>query len=95
MNKITQVIWTRQAQKALKDVLEFRYKDIPIAKRIVRQDIIDATKTISFPKQYQKDIYFPKYRKITVRDYRILYKSEEHIAYIMNVVCSKAGESSE
>ncbi len=95
MNKITQVIWTRQAQKALKDVLEFRYKDIPIAKRIVRQDIIDATKTISFPKQYQKDIYFPQYRKITVRDYRILYKSEEHIAYIMNVVCSKAGESSE
>jgi hypothetical protein len=32
----------------------------------------------------------PEYRRIIVRDYKILYNEKDLKAYIMNVVCTKA-----
>lgn len=90
---VKKVFWTLQAREALNDILDYRYKNLPTARKIVRKDIIDAAKEIVFSKQYQQDEIFPQYRKITVRDYRILYKDEEKNIYIMNVVCTRAGNS--
>lgn len=91
--QIKKVVWTRQAREALNEILDYRYRGFPKARKIVREDIIGHSKGIVFGKQYQKDEYFPQYRKITVRDYRILYREDDNIVYIMNVVCSKAEES--
>lgn len=90
---VKKVFWTLQARETLNDILDYRYKNLPTARKIVRKDIIDAAKEIVFSKQYQQDEIFPQYRKITVRDYRILYKDEENDIYIMHVVCTKAGTS--
>jgi plasmid stabilization system protein ParE len=87
---ITHVVWTLQARQALKEILDYRYKDIPEARKIVRKEIISTSKEIVFAEQYQRDPISPSYRRIIVRDYKLLYKAEKGTAYIMNVVCTKA-----
>ncbi|MGS2762762.1 type II toxin-antitoxin system RelE/ParE family toxin [Sinomicrobium sp. M5D2P9] len=88
--KITQVVWTRQARESLNAILDYRYKDIPTARRIVRKDIIGSSKEIVFVEQYQRDEIFQEYRRIIVRDYKILYKEQKGVVYILNVICTKA-----
>jgi plasmid stabilization system protein ParE len=90
LDKVSKVAWTRQARESLKAILDYRYKNIPSARKIVRKDIIDASKQIVFSKQYQKDEIFPEYRRIVVRDYKVLYKEIKGVVYILNVVCTKA-----
>ena len=89
-NNISKVVWTRQAQESLKSILEYRYSKIPSAKKIVRKDIIKASKEIKFPEQFQKDTILPEYRRIIVRDYKLIYSFDKTIIYILNVVCTKA-----
>jgi len=88
--KVHKVVWTRQARESLSAILEYRYAEIPSAYTTVRNDIIQASKNIVFSKQFQKDDIFPEYRRIIVRDYKILYKEIEAVVYILNVVCTKA-----
>lgn len=59
--KTTKIVWTRQAREALNEILDYRYKEIPIARKIVREDIITSSKQITFPEQYQRDDIYPKY----------------------------------
>jgi len=75
-HKITKVVWTRQARESLKSILDYRYKEIPSARNIV----------------YQEDEIYSQYRRIIVRDYKILYKESKSVAYILNVVCTKAAK---
>ena len=82
------VVWTREARKSLNTILDYRYKDIPEARRILRSEIINSSKEIVFATQYQRDEVFSNYRKISVRDYKVLYKEIDGVVYIMNVVCS-------
>ena len=85
--KVTKVVWTKQAQIALNQILDYRYAEIPNARRIVRTDIINKSKSITYPEQYPKDNILSQYRRIIVRDYKIIYKSEKQVVYVMNVVC--------
>lgn len=57
-DKITRIVWTRQALESLTSILEYRYSEIPTVYKIVRTDIIQASKNIVFSKQYQKTIFF-------------------------------------
>ena len=88
--KVRKVVWTRQARESLTGILEYRYAEIPLAYKIVRSDIIQASKNVVFSQQFQKDDIFPEYRRIIVRDYKILYKEIDAVVYVLNVVCSKA-----
>ncbi len=87
---IAKVAWTLQARQSLKEILDYRYKEVPKARKIVRKDVIDSSKQIVFAEQYQRDNVFPQYRRIIIRDYKLLYRENKNIAYIMNVVCTKA-----
>jgi plasmid stabilization system protein ParE len=88
--KVTKIVWTRQARESLLAILEYRYSEIPTAYSIIKKDIISASKNIVFSKQYQNDDIFPEYRRIIVRDYKLLYKEIRNVVYILNVVCTKA-----
>jgi len=88
--KVIKVVWTRQGRTSLNKILDYRYKEIPTARKIIRTDIIKASKTIIFPKQYQKDDIYSQYRKIKVRDYKILYRESKKIVYVMNVISTLA-----
>ena len=90
IKRVTQVLWTRQARESLSAILDYRYASIPSAYKIVKDEIIAASKGILFSGQYQKDEIFSEYRRIIIRDYKILYKEENSKVFIMNLVCTKA-----
>ena len=90
VEKVANVVWTRQARESLNDILDYRYKHIPSARKIVRKEIITASKEIVFVKQFQQDDVYHQYRRIVVRDYKVLYKEDRNYVYIMNVVCANA-----
>ncbi|MBC8754267.1 hypothetical protein H2O64_06255 [Kordia sp. YSTF-M3] len=87
--KVSKIVWTRQAREALTSILDYRYKNIPSARKIIRNDIISSSKEIVFIMQFQEDDIYPKYRRIIVRDYKVLYTEKKGTIYIMNVVCTK------
>jgi len=89
-DKVAKVVWTRQAREALNAILDYRYAKNPSARKIVRKDIIEASKDIVFTKQYQHDTIAPEYRRIIVRDYKIIYKSTPETVIVLNVVCTRA-----
>ena len=88
--KVKRIVWVRQARENLSEILDYRYSSIPTAYEIVRKEIINASKSIVFSEQYQQDEIFSEYRRIIVRDYKILYKEKEGIVYILNIVCMRA-----
>ncbi len=95
MVKVTKVVWTKQSRMALNEILDYRYAEIPKARKVVRTAIISASIGITFPEQFQKDDIFPEYRRIIVRDYKLLYKFKGTVVFILNIVCTKASNSSE
>ncbi len=50
--KAPKVVWTKQAQMALKSILDYRYKEIPSARKTLRHEIINSSKKIVFDTQY-------------------------------------------
>ena len=81
--------WTNQAKEALKNIYDY-YKDKSLQGALnVRSDLLNSPKTIFFAKQYQVDEINPLYRRIVVRDYKVLYKEEQGDIIIMDVVSTK------
>lgn len=88
MDKL-KIIWTNQSVLVLKDIYLFYKKKSKQAANNVKKDILNSPKTIYFAKQYQIDDINPKYRRIVVRDYKILYIEKNDSIYIMDIVCTK------
>jgi plasmid stabilization system protein ParE len=87
MNKLT-IIWSNQAKTALKSIYGF-YKEKSIqGAENVKSDLLKAPKTIPYSGQYQVDDINPNYRRIVVRDYKILYKEEGSVIQILDIVCT-------
>ena len=83
------IIWTNQAKHSLKKIHEY-YKEKSIqGANNVKSDLLQGPKTICFAKQYQVDEINPKYRRIIVRDYKILYKEKRKTVYIMDIVSTR------
>lgn len=89
--KVHRVIWTVYARDSLNEILDYRYSGVPKARKIVRLEILNASKGIVFTKQYQIDEINSKYRRIIVRDYKLLYLETGNTVYVMNVICTRAG----
>lgn len=84
-----QIIWTEKAIKSLKDIyLYYKPKSLQGAKN-VRNDIVNTAKNILFATQYQVDEINPKYRRMIVRDYKILYLVKHNRIEIMDIVSAK------
>lgn len=80
------IIWTSQAKSALKSVFDY-YKDKSLqGAENVKQELLKSPKTIQFAKQYQVDTINPKYRRIVVRDYKVLYKEVKGTIMVMDIV---------
>lgn len=88
MSSLT-IIWTKQARAALKIIYDY-YKDkSPQGAKNVKSDLLQSPKTIHFSKQYQVDDINPKYRRIIIRDYKVLYKEENGTIKVMDIVCTR------
>lgn len=89
MEKVRQVNWTDNAKIAIKSIFDFHaVNSVQSAENIV-YDIIDRSDSIVFAHQYQFDDINPNYRRMIVRQYKILYKENQNIVSIVNVVSTK------
>ena len=83
------VIWSKQAKESLKKIHDFyKEKSIQGAKN-VKNDLLKAPKTTNFSKQYQIDDINPKYRRIVVRDYKVLYLEVQGEIQVIDIIATK------
>lgn len=89
MAKVLTVEWTDTAKDKLRKVYEFHaeYSEESAFKMV--NEIIEESDTIIFFKQFQIDDINSNYRRIIVRQYKVLYKIEDEIVWIMNVFPTK------
>ena len=84
-----QIIWSKQAKESLKGIFDY-YKDKSLqGAKNVRADLLKAPKKIVFAKQYQKDDINPKYYRIIVRDYKILYLEDGNRLLIIDIFSTR------
>ena len=88
MEKIERVDWTDTGKSALKSVFEFHLEYSERSAEMIVNEIVEKADSIIFAKQYQVDEINPKYRRIIVRDYKVLYKERNFIIEILDVICT-------
>ena len=89
MGNRLKIIWTNQAKEALKSIYDY-YKDKSIhGARKVKSDLLQSPKAIYYSRQYQVDDINPKYRRIIVRDYKVLYKEDGGTLQVMDIVSTR------
>ncbi|MEZ0131278.1 type II toxin-antitoxin system RelE/ParE family toxin [Flavobacterium sp. LBUM151] len=89
MSEVKNVVWTNEAKNQLKTIFNF-YKEKSVqGANNLKDDILKTTKNIRFSEQYQKDEIESEYRRIVVRDYKILYREENGVVYIVRVFSNK------
>lgn len=80
------IIWTKQARAALMSIYDY-YKEKSLqGANNVKSDLLQSPKTIHFAKQFQVDDINPKYRRIVVRDYKVLYNG---VIQVMDIVSTR------
>lgn len=83
------IVWTKQARESLKKIHDY-YKEKSIqGARNVRSDLLQSPKTILYAKQYQTDEINPKYRRIVVRDYKVLYKVNNEVIQVVDIISTR------
>ena len=83
------IIWSKQAIAAVKSIYDYyKEKSLQGAKN-VKSDLLQSPKTIHFSKQYQVDDINPNYRRIVVRDFKVLYKVNNNVIQIVDVISTK------
>ena len=83
------IIWTKQAKVSLKNIYNFyKPKSLQGAKNVI-SDILQSPKSIQYSKQYQLDDINPNYRRIAVRDYKLIYKERDNTIQIIDVISTK------
>jgi plasmid stabilization system protein ParE len=89
MAKGLTVEWTDTAKDKLRKVYEFHseYSEESAFKIVI--EIIESTDAIVYAKQFQVDDINSEYRRIIVRQYKILYKLEDETVWILNVFPTK------
>lgn len=87
------IIWTIQARDSLHRIYKHYKKKSLRGAENVKNDLLRAPKTIYFSKQYQLDDINPKYRRIVVRDFKILYKESKNIIEVIDIIGTKQSPS--
>lgn len=86
MEKVTKILWTETAEKALESIYSFYAQKSETAAINVISDIINTGDAIKLTKQYQVDDINPNYRRMIAGHHKILYKERDTVVSIMNVV---------
>ncbi len=89
MEIFLKVVWTNNAKDQLKAIFNY-YKEKSVqGANNIKNEILNATKDIRFSEQYQKDEIEQEFRRIIVRDYKILYLVKDEIIYISKIFSTK------
>ena len=83
------IVWSEQARRTLKDIYNFYKEKSPQGAIQVRSDILQGPRSLHFAEQYQKDDINPRYHRMVVRDFKILYTEEEGVIQTVDIVSAK------
>jgi len=83
------IIWSKQARSSVKSIYNYYKKKSLQGANNVKTDLLQSPKSIRFAKQYQVDEINSNYRRIVVRDYKILYNEKNNVIRIIDVVGTK------
>lgn len=89
MTQKIHIEWTRQAKESLRAIYDFYKEKSPQGARNVKNDLLMSPKTIGFAKQYQVDDINPKYRRIVVRDFKVIYRESDQGIVVIDIVSSR------
>ena len=93
MEKFLKVVWTHTAEDQLRTIFNY-YKEKSVqGANNIKSEILNTTKAIRFSEQFQKDEIEPEYRRIIVKDYKILYLVESEVIYISKIFSTKRNSS--
>ena len=87
------IVWTLQAKESLKTIYDYYKERSPQGAKNVKDDLLRSPKTIAFSKQYQVDEINPKYRRIIVRDFKVLYKESNRKIEIIDIISTRQSPS--
>lgn len=79
------IIWTNKAKLQLKELYKFYKEKSPQGAKNIKNDILKATKELVFSKQYQADEIEPSFRRIIVRNYKIIYKVDATTITVLRI----------
>jgi plasmid stabilization system protein ParE len=82
------IIWSLQAKESLFEIYLYHKQFSESGAKKLRKRLLNAPKTLIFSKQYQLDDINPKYRRIVVSDYKILYNEVNGELWMLDIVCS-------
>ena len=90
VKKAFKVIWSDRAKNQLKDIYSFIKKDSPQGANLVKNKILESTKTlvtgsIIYEADSLKNNNHGNYRAYTIYSYRITYKIEKDFILILRV----------
>ena len=79
------IYWTRGAKIDLENIYNY-YKDKSESfARQIRGELLNAPKSVVFPKQYQVDEIDNRFRRIIIRHYKVLYGQSDGFLYIHRI----------
>lgn len=86
MAKTLNVEWSPAAVDALQAIYIY-YAEFSedTAQRIINE-LIDLAENITFPEQYQQDELSANYRRAIVRHYKLLYRTDNDVIYIVLIL---------
>jgi plasmid stabilization system protein ParE len=77
--------WTKTATAQLKVIYESYKVKSPQAAKTIKDEILQATKSLHFAEQYQRDEIEPEFRRIIVRHYKLVYIEKNGIVFIARI----------
>ncbi|SFD80045.1 type II toxin-antitoxin system RelE/ParE family toxin [Flavobacterium phragmitis] len=89
MEKRLKVVWTNTAKNQLRTIFNYYKEKSEQGANNIKNEILNSTKNIRFSEQYQKDEIEPEYRRIIVKDFKILYLVEGEVIYISKIFSTK------
>ncbi len=85
-NKIKEIRWTERAVDSLSALYYFYAEKSEQAAYTIVNGIIEMAESIVFRDQYQMDDINTSYRRMIVRHYKILYRTENLVVFIMDII---------
>ena len=89
-NKL-KIVWSKTAKAELKSIYNYWFykRKARQGAKNIRADILKASRKITFTNQFQQDEIEPTYRRIIVRDYKLLYKEISGKIVILKIFGTK------
>jgi plasmid stabilization system protein ParE len=87
--KPSSIIWSQQAIDSLNSIFEYHRTQSEQGAQTIRRELLQAPRAIQFAHQYQLDDINPKYRRVVVRDYKVLYLEVSGVIQIVDIISSR------